>query len=436
MIDTLIKNTTPRLLAWRRDFHRHPEPAWTEFRTAALVAEHLLALSLPLRMGAEAVDAASRCQVPGADTLEAARRYALATGAPAALVARMGEGLTGLWAELDCRQEGDSDAPLLAVRVDMDALPLAESRADGHLPRREDFASCRDGHMHACGHDAHAALGMALAEVLCALRGRLRGRVRFIFQPAEEGTLGALPMLRAGAVDGVDYLLGLHMGLGLNTTGHMACTARNFLATTKLDAHFHGRKAHAGLAPQEGRNALLAACSATLNVHALPRHGQGDTRVGVGTLECRHPRNVVPDSARLELETRGASNELNAWMAQEARRILEQAAAQWDCTVRVEDAGAAPHVNGDLPLARQVRAAAQECGAFGLVEEARDLNASEDFSVLLQAVQAQGGQGAFVLMGSPCAGGHHTPTFDLDESALPLALELLTRTVLRLLGRE
>lgn len=438
-IKQFVEELTPELINWRRDIHRYPETAWTEFRTTALVAKHLRALGLHAHLGAQAVKPEERRGVPDAEYLEKIRCRAVACGADPGLVALMGDGLTGAWADLDCRQSGEEDGPLLAVRVDMDALPVQERHDEYHAPWRKGFASCHDGCMHACGHDGHVALGLALASLLTHMRETLRGRVRFIFQPAEESTLGARAMRATGIMDDVDYLLGVHIGLAAEETGHVVCTANNFLATTKLDAHFYGHKSHAGAAPQEGRNALLAACAATLAVHGLPRNGEGDTRVGVGTLSCRSPRNVVPDYAYLALETRGATGDLNAWLEQEARRVIEEAAGIWGCEAHIDTVGCAQYANGDLPLARTVETAANLCESVRRISLGKDLGASEDFSLLLRAVQNRSenpGQGIFLLLGCARPGGHHTSSFDFDEGALPVGLEVLARTITSILGRK
>lgn len=109
--------------------------------------------------------------------------------------------------------------------------------------------------MHACGHDGHAAVGLGLAEVLVSIRRHLRGRIRLIFQPAEEGARGALPMSEAGAVDGVDVLFGFHIGFKAEGPGSLICGTQGFLATTKRDVLFSGVPAHAGAAPEEGKDA-------------------------------------------------------------------------------------------------------------------------------------------------------------------------------------
>jgi aminobenzoyl-glutamate utilization protein A len=113
-------------------------------------------------------------------------------------------------------------------------------------------------------------MGLCLAEVLVGMRAKLRGKVRLIFQPAEEGVRGARAMVAAGVVDDVDFLYGLHIGTSAKETGEFYCGTGGFLATSKFDAYFSGKSTHAGIAPNEGRNALLAAATAVLNLNAIP----------------------------------------------------------------------------------------------------------------------------------------------------------------------
>ena len=316
----------PKLAAWRRDFHAHPEAGWTEFRTAALIIRRLHGLGYAIRMGEAACAPGRRMGVPSPAVLEAARERALGHGADAGLVAGMGDGYTGFWADLDC-----GPGPVTAFRFDMDCNEVVECAEGSHRPAREGFASRWPGLMHACGHDGHAAVGLGLAEVLVSIRRRLRGRIRLIFQPAEEGARGALPMAEAGAVDGVDALFGFHIGFKAEGPGILICGTQGFLATTKRDVFFSGVPAHAGAAPEEGKDALLAACSAVVSLHAISRNGKGGTRIAVGRLEGGEARNVIPASARLFMETRGETTELDAYMVAESERILRASADLWGC---------------------------------------------------------------------------------------------------------
>ena len=417
---------TPRLTAWRRDLHSHPETAWTEFRTAALVARHALDLGYTVRLGRQALDPAFIISRPDDHTLRTAQERAVREGAEPELVERMDGGCTALWADLSCSASG----PTLAFRFDMDANTLQESTDPGHRPHKEGFASRHPDCMHACGHDAHTALGLGLAALLAHIREHLRGSVRLIFQPAEEGGCGARPMLKAGALDGVDYLVGLHIGIRAQHTGTVICGAKGFLASSGFDVRYAGKPAHAGLAPHEGRNALLAACSATLGMHAISRHGDGHSRINVGQLQAGQARNVIPDSAVLKVETRGASTEINGFMLQEARRVARAAGDMWNCACDILPLKELPGGASDAEMIARIARIAHSMPFFTKIIQEEDFGAAEDFTVLLEAIQQAGGQGAYIQLGAERAAGHHTDRFDFDESALPSGLELLARIAL------
>ena len=141
--------------------------------------------------------------------------------------------------------------------------------------------------MHACGHDGHTAIGLAVAERLANPAAGWSGTLKLIFQPAEEGGRGAKPMVAAGVVDDVDYLFAGHLGCNL-PSGKLAARATGFLFSRKIDVVFLGRAAHAAMGPHEGRNALLAAAAAALGLHGIARHAQEQTHVNVGKLVGRH----------------------------------------------------------------------------------------------------------------------------------------------------
>ncbi|MCL2122846.1 MAG: amidohydrolase [Desulfovibrionaceae bacterium] len=418
---------TPKLTAWRRDLHSRPETAWTEFRTAALIARHLLDLGYKVRLGLQALDPAFISQQPDKDALRAAQERAIQAGADPALVARMSGGYTALWADLPC---SDEPVPMLAFRFDMDANAIQESTAPEHRPHREGFASRHPGCMHACGHDGHIALGLGLAALLTRIRGHLRGSVRLLFQPAEEGGSGARPMLKAGALDGVDYLIGIHVGIRALHTGSIICGTKGFMASSGLDIRYAGSPAHAGLAPHEGRNALLAACSATLGMHAITRHGDGSSRINVGQLQAGQARNVIPDSAVLKVETRGISTAIDSFMLQEAERIARAAGDMWNCSCDIVPLKKLPGGTSSSEMSTRIAKIARSMPAFKKIIKEEDFGAAEDFTVLLEAVQQAGGLGAYIQLGAERASGHHSDRFDFDENALPLGLELLARIAL------
>ncbi|MBI4622485.1 MAG: amidohydrolase [Verrucomicrobia bacterium] len=420
-----------KLIRWRRDFHRHPELGFCEYRTAARVAATLEALGWGVTAGREVMDPAVRMELPPAAEIAAARAEALRDDADPAWVARFEDGLTGVVGTLDSGRPG----PVLAFRVDLDALPVVESD-DGaaHAPAREGFASIHSGRMHACGHDGHTAIGLGLATVLPALAPKLRGKIKLIFQPAEEGCRGAGSMVAAGVLDDVDHYVATHLGISAQQTGLVACGVDGFLATTKLDGHFTGVAAHAGVAPHEGRNALLAAATATVQLHAIARHGAGASRVNVGLLSGGAARNIVADRATLKLEVRGATSAINAWMTVEAGRILRASAELHGVQVRVENMGSAGSAICDTALKAAVRRAAARVPGIAQVADTLPMGGSEDATLMMEAVQARGGEATYVLVGTPLPAGHHHPRFDIDEAALSLAVDLHATLAQELLG--
>jgi aminobenzoyl-glutamate utilization protein A len=286
--------------------------------------------------------------------------------------------------------------------------------------------------MHACGHDGHVAVGLAVANVLMTLKDQLHGAVKLIFQPAEEGVRGAKSMVSAGVVDDVDFLLGhhLHSGWELNA---IEPGRSGFLATTKFDAIYAGSPAHAGSQPSEGDNALLAAATAVLNLNAIARHRDGATRVNVGRLIAGTGRNVICSDARLAIETRGATSELDDYMYAYAVRILEAAATMHGCTVQIEAMGSAKSGESDSELAARVAGIAEKLPGLS-IRLREGGSGSEDFTYMMARVQENGGLATNIGVGADLGGwGHHTAEFDIDEAALKTSVKLLSLTVLDLL---
>ena len=429
-VTTKMQELAPQLVTWRRDLHRHPESGWTEFRTAAMAITHLKKLGYAITMGEAAVSRAHMMGVPSAAELKKHQERAIAQGADPELVAKMDGGLTGFWADLDC-----GDGPMLCLRFDLDANDANESTEPEHRPVKEGFASVNPGAMHACGHDGHVAVGLGLAELVASCKETLKGKVRFLFQPAEEGVRGAGPMAEAGAVNGVDMILGFHIGFQANKPGIIVCGTRNFLATTKSDVTFKGVSAHAAAAPEEGKNALLAACAATLNLHAIARSGKGDTRITVGKLMGGEGRNVIPPKAKIFMETRGVTSDLDDYMMTEARRIVKAAADMWGCSYEMETVGGTKSGESSLDMATRVADIAREMGCFDTVVEMKDFGATEDYSHFMTLVQEQGGSGTYMQIGTTLKAGHHNSCFDFDEECLPRCLEVLARSTWSLLGK-
>ncbi|WP_075183483.1 amidohydrolase [Pantoea sp. 1.19] len=421
-LSSRVEALFPQLQSWRRDFHFYAEPGWQEYRTATLVADYLHRLGYQLALGRAVIDAYARMGLPDAAARAAQETRAREQGALADWLPHFSDGFCGVVATLDTGRPG----PVLAFRVDMDALDLCEQQSDDHRPWREGFASCNPEAMHACAHDGHTAIGLGLATLLKAAETQLTGTIKLIFQPAEEGTRGAKAMVAAGVVDDVDLFVALHIGTGV-PAGELVCGASHFLATEKLDVTFHGVAAHAGARPEEGRNALLAAAQAALALHTLPQHGAGSARVNVGVLQAGSGRNVVADRATLKLETRGASNAINQALGTRARAVIAAAAAMYGVRHEIREMGAAECSQPSSDWVAFIAGLAGEVEAnVSVVADSARGAGSEDATCFMARVMQRGGRATYLIFGCGLAAGHHHPRFDFDERVMATAVETLT----------
>lgn len=430
-IKNKVKELEPEIIKCRRDLHKHPEAGWTEFRTSALAQKKMKELGYILTTGKDAVSKNEMMGVPSDNELKKHQERAIAQGADSETVNAMTGGLTGFWADM----KFSGDGPRFAFRFDMDSNDVTESTDPTHRPKKEGFASANNGAMHACGHDAHVSVGLAVAQIIAGMKDKLKGSVRFIFQPAEEGLRGAGPMVAAGAVNGVDYIIGMHVGFQAAHKGELICGAGGFLASTKWDVRFKGLSAHAGAYPQEGKNALLAACVASLNLHAISRHSGGTTRINVGKLEAGEGRNVVPAEALIVMETRGVTSELNDYMVSESGRIIKAAAEMYGCEYSVEVTGGTKSGTSSPEMIKLVAEAAKEIPYYTNIVEFKDFGAGEDYAHMMSVVQENGGIGTYIQTGIERTAGHHNNKFDFDETGLAPAVELAVITALKILGK-
>lgn len=405
------------IVARRRDLHKHPETGWTEFRTASMVIKELQALGYEVHFGSEVMDEKSMMGLPSAAQLQKSMDRAIAEGADPELVKAMAGGKTGVMAVLHTGKPGNT----VAFRVDMDCNDVQECQDAGHRPNQEGFASIHPLAMHACGHDGHTSIGLAAAKLIMAHKDELVGTIKLIFQPAEEGVRGAYAMVNAGVVDDVDYMFGGHLGFKCTVPNALVTMTGGFLATTKIDATFKGVAAHAGAAPEEGKNALLAAAQAAISLSTISRHSKGSSRINIGVLNAGTGRNVVPDIASLKLETRGLTTEINEFMVKEAERMLKAAAALYDVELSTSYAGSAPATKDDPELAKELAALVKEKCGYDAVYEFADMGGSEDCGYFMERVQNKGGRALYLMYGSPIAAGHHNDHFDFDEAAMPRA---------------
>ncbi|OQA20073.1 MAG: Indole-3-acetyl-aspartic acid hydrolase [bacterium ADurb.Bin363] len=430
MIDKINKITErieSKIISYRRDFHRYPETGWSEFRTASLVAKRLKDLGYTVKAGREVLKEEDMMGLPSEEELEINWKRALTQGGDPFFMEALKGGFTGVVGILE-----NGSGPVVAMRFDMDALDLAESESTDHRPTREGFASINKGVMHACGHDTHTAAGLGIAEILMELKEHIHGKVKLIFQPAEEGVRGAKAMVTAGVLDDVNFLLGHHISSKWKK-GEISPGMGGYFATQKFDAIFKGQAAHAGAKPEEGKNALLSAATAVLNLYAIPEHSKGATRINVGKLTAGTGRNIICDRAHLLIETRGENDRVSDYVFKKAIEILNASAMMYDCRLEIKPMGSARSRESDKELAERVEKIAKEIGAFSFVTQKSE-GGCEDITYMMAMVQQNGGLATNIGIGanlSEAIGKEvilrgHTPEFDIDEGSFKYTLKLLT----------
>lgn len=421
-----------KCVARRRDFHKHPEMAWFEMRTSAVIAKTLTELGYEVLTGKAVCAEDARIGVPPKEVLDSHVKRVLAQGVPEEyLTEEMKEGYTGVIGILRC-----GEGPVVGLRFDIDALGLHEDTSDSHRPRREGFASVNEGMMHACGHDAHATIGLGVAEVLMQLKDRLHGTVKLLFQPGEEGTKGARAMVANGHLDDVDFFAGTHIAPDNGPDdGDVTPGTYGSLATTKYDVYYHGQASHAGGFPEKGVSAIVAAANAVVNLTAIPRHSGGISRINIGTIEGGTGRNVVPDEAKLQIEVRGETTEINHYMEDCARRICEGAAAMCGCSCDMVVMGTAESQHSDEDFLAEIgQLVRDELPHLRVSSCENALNwGSEDISLMMNRVQAHGGKATYMRSMTTMASPQHTTGFDFDEKVLTDAVQTFSAIVYHLL---
>ncbi len=370
-----VERLRSELVALRRDFHQHPELAYQETRTAARVAEFLGGAGLRLRTG-----------VGG-------------TG----VVAEAGEGTR-----------------TVLLRVDLDGLPIQELN-------ETPYASRLPGRMHACGHDGHVAMGAVAARILGARAASLPGRVRVLFQPAEEGEGGAQAVVADGALDGVDLALGIHLWneLPVGTIGVKAGPL--MAAVDRLRIVVHGRGGHGGM-PQRAADPVLAAAhlvTALQSIVARETSPLHSAVVTVGSIHGGQAFNVIPDEVVLLGTIRTFDADVRRSMPERVTRISAGVTGALRCRAEVEVTNGNPAVVNDARVATLARRAAERVVGPERVVEPEPTMGGEDMAVYFERAP-----GCFVFIGSqnPERGldrPHHSPHFDFDEDALAIGCEFL-----------
>lgn len=410
---------------YRREFHKYPENGWREIRTSARIAEILTDMGYTCLMGPDVVNVDSVIHLvrPDEEEMAAVMKRAVEQGADPAFVEKT-RGIPGVIAELDTGKEG----PVTAFRFDIDCLPYDEPKKEGYRPFDEDYASCNPESVHACGHDAHTAMGLGIAEGILKKKEEYRGKIRLIFQPAEETFCGAISIVDKGHLDDVDNFLAMHVALSAENkplpSHTVACGCKDFLSDRQLDITFHGRAAHPCGASQEGKNALLAACSAALNLHVIAPHEQGLTRVNVGELRAGIAPNTIAPNAFMVVEYRGETPDICAYLEERVFEILDGSAKAYGMEYTYDDYGEVPAGKSDDAMMDVVRRAAVKVPWFEKIYFEGNVGGTDDAAVMMTRVQKNGGKGAYIGIGTNTTQPVHNAEFDMDEDCIDAAIDL------------
>jgi len=364
----------------RRDFHRHPELAFQEVRTAGVVARELTALGLEVHSG-------------------------IAT--------------TGVVALL----EGAHPGPVILLRFDIDALPIVEETG-------AEYASQNPGVMHACGHDGHTAIGLTVARLLQKYRQDLSGTVKLVFQPAEEGFGGAERMVEAGVLENPrpELTLALHLWnhaslgwLGIASGPTMA--AADILTIRITGKGGHGAMPHQAVDPVLASAQVITALQSVVSRNVAPL----DTAVvSVTMLSAGEAFNVIPPCVDMQGTVRTFDPAVHGLVVQRIHQVVEGIAAALGCQAEVEVKAITPAVINEPAIAQRVAKVAADLFPGSLIDPRFQTMGSEDMAFMMQQVP-----GCYFFVGSAndakgLNASHHHPKFDVDEDSLPRAVALMT----------
>ncbi|HEY4281352.1 MAG TPA: amidohydrolase [Conexibacter sp.] len=383
-LDAAAAAVADDVVAWRRHLHAHPELSFQEHETAAFIRERLAAIG----------------------------GFEVSSPTPTSVLAVLRGGRPG---------------PVLAIRSDHDALPVDEQTG---LP----FASTRAGVMHACGHDGHTAIALGAATVLASVADELPGEVRFLFEHGEEALPGGASQLAAaGAMDGVDRVIGLHLWAWTRLGTVVVRPGRLMAACDVFRVVVHGRGGHIS-APQNAVDPIAIAAQIVTNLqHLVAREvdPQEPAVVGVTGIHSGETIGVIPQTAVLDGGTNVFSRELQDLLERRIGEIAAGVCAAHGARCEYEyTRGYGAVVNDDATTAIVDRTARELFGADA-VHEGELVLGGEDFS----ALQARA-PGTFMMLGAREQDGtvhdHHHPRFDVDERAFPMGVRLFAHTAFAL----
>ena len=404
-------------------FHRNPETGFTEFWTTARICEHLEKLNCDIVYGRKLYTDFPEPELlkNWDDTVYTSvkERYR-----DDEWIHRL-DGRTGCIAVI----KGKNRGPNTCFRFDIDGLPIKESTNGSHIPFKEGFHS-DNNNMHACGHDGHITIGLGLAARLKEHAEKLNGTFYLMFQPAEEVILGGRIFSKLNLTKDINYFFPVHIGLTGNKK--VLCSV-SFLADKRYTVMFKGRCTHAGATPQEGRNALLAACNAVSSLYGISRHSGGCTRINIGEFRSGNASNIISDNAQFELDLRGETNEICDYLQEQALNIINGASQMYSVENRiipVADSETAVNSPRLIPLVHDA------CIDAGIgkndITDGILIPGSEDATFIMNEVIKNGGLATYVGVGSSIKGGHHNNEFDFDEDVLSDGVDILYNIAMKI----
>lgn len=380
-VENHIKNVLPKVIEFRHLLHKFPELTWNEIQTSKSIEEELRLID--------------------------------------GLSIKTGIGKYGIIADL----KGSNEGPTLALRADMDALPVTEQT------QGIDYISQNQGVMHACGHDGHSANLLGAAKVLSHLRSHIRGTIRFIFQPAEEGGAGAKEMIRDGALEGVDRIYGLHGWPGLPIGQIYVRSGPLMAGNAEIRIKISGRGGHAAI-PNECTDQVLAGCRIVEQLGTIRNRMLSPAEPFVLSLTQFHAgtaSNVIPDMATIGGTMRYMNQKTYQFAAHAAQKIAKSVAQSMDLEAEIEIIPGYPPVINDLDATQFLRhMASAAIRQENVKDPGLPTMGSEDFSYFLEKIP-----GSYFFLGVDDGrnGGYpslHHPEYDFNDDALPIGIKIFT----------
>lgn len=396
ILDKEADNIEQKVIEWRRDFHQNPELGNEEVRTAGIVAAHLRSLGMEVEEGIAVT------------------------------------GVVGIL-------KGGKPGPVVALRADMDALPVTE-RND--LPFKSTVKANYNGQeigvMHACGHDSHVAILMGVAEVLTSIQDDLEGTIKFIFQPAEEGledpeatTWGAKQMVEEGVMVDVDAIFGLHINSQTPVGVIKYKSGPAMAAVDNLRIDVKGKQAH-GAYPWSSVDPIVTASQIVMGLQTIVSRNVNITEipaiVTVGSIHGGVRHNIIPEHVDMIGTIRTYSDEQQTLVHRRIQEIAENIAESAGAQADVDIKKMYPVTHNDASLTEMMLPTLQEVSGEGNLWEHDPITGAEDFSFFQKEKP-----GLFIFLGGmpkdtkpEDAASHHTPDFYLDESGFVLGVRALS----------